>query len=60
MNEIKILNDYREADFDKRLHMYLLYPKLRQEFLEIDQNEKPHNDSFTKKILKVSQSVCRV
>ena len=35
------LNDYRHADFSKRLHLYLQYRELRHEFIEIDRNEIP-------------------
>jgi hypothetical protein len=42
-----LLEEYRCADFNKRLHLYLQYPGLRQEFLEIDrsdlQREAPDN-----------------
>jgi hypothetical protein len=33
-----LLEEYRCADFNKRLHLYLQYPGLRPEFLEMDQN----------------------
>ena len=36
-----LLDDYRHADFTKRLHLYLQYPELRPEFIEIDRNELP-------------------
>lgn len=36
-----LLDDYRHADFSKRLHLYLQYRELRDEFIEIDQNELP-------------------
>jgi len=34
-----LLDDYRHADFSKRLHLYLYYRELRHEFIEIDRNE---------------------
>ncbi len=34
-----LLDDYRHADFSKRLHLYLQYRELRHEFIEIDRNE---------------------
>jgi len=36
-----LLDDYRHADFFKRLHLYLQYPELRPEFAEMDRNELP-------------------
>jgi len=33
----KILAEYRDADFNRRLHMYLQFPRLRSEFILIDQ-----------------------
>ena len=36
-----LLDDYRRADFSKRLHLYLQYRELRHEFIEIDRNELP-------------------
>lgn len=34
----KIIADYRDADFNQRLYMYLQFPRLRSEFIVIDQN----------------------
>ena len=31
---------YREADFNQRLNMYLQYPALRSEFIRIDQGDR--------------------
>jgi len=36
-----LLDDYRHADFSKRLHLYLQYREVRHEFIEIDRNELP-------------------
>ena len=35
----KILREYREADFHRRLHIYLEHPPLRRQFGEIDRRE---------------------
>ena len=35
-----ILEEYRKADLDRRLNLYLECPSLRTEFLEIDQSER--------------------
>jgi hypothetical protein len=35
----KIYDDYRRADFADRLYIYLQYPELRNDFLEIDRKE---------------------
>ena len=39
MTEIheKIMAEYGDADFNRRLHMYLQFPRLRSEFILIDQ-----------------------
>ena len=34
-----VLEDYRQADFTKRLHLFLEYSDLRAEFMQIDQDE---------------------
>jgi len=34
-----LLDDYRDADLTKRLHLYLQFPELRTEFIEMDRNE---------------------
>jgi len=34
-----LLNDYRNADPTRRLHLYLEHRELRSEFMETDQNE---------------------
>ena len=33
----KIIAEYKDADFNRRLHMYLQFPRLRSEFILIDQ-----------------------
>jgi hypothetical protein len=33
----KIIAEYGDADFNRRLHMYLQFPRLRSEFILIDQ-----------------------
>ena len=38
-NYDKITAEYREADFDHRLSLYLQYPQLRLDFILIDQND---------------------
>ena len=35
-NNYTKLSEYRKADFNQRLHMYLQYPPLRSEFISID------------------------
>ncbi len=40
MRDIKnIIEEYRNADFEKRLYFFLSYRSLRDEFLEIDQRD---------------------
>lgn len=38
-NTESILEQYREADFEKRLNLFLECPALRNRFIEIDQSE---------------------
>jgi hypothetical protein len=33
----KIIAEYGDADFNRRLHMYLQFPRLRPDFILIDQ-----------------------
>jgi hypothetical protein len=38
-NYDKITAEYRDADFNHRLSLYLQYPQLRSDFILIDQND---------------------
>ena len=38
-NFSKITAEYRGADFNQRLNMYLQYPRLRSDFILIDQKD---------------------
>ena len=38
-NHNKTMAEYKGADFNKRLHMYLQFPQLRSEFFTIDRKE---------------------
>jgi len=38
-NHEKIIAEYRTADFNRRLHMYLQFPSLRSDFMAIDQGD---------------------
>ena len=38
-NHEKIIVEYTDADFNRRLHMYLQFPPLRSRFMAIDQSE---------------------
>jgi len=35
-----IIEEYRHADFEKRLYLFLSHRSLRDEFLEIDQSDR--------------------
>jgi hypothetical protein len=35
----QIIAEYRDADFNRRLHMYLQFPPLRSRFMAIDQSD---------------------
>ena len=36
-----IIKEYRQSDFERRLHMFLAYPYLRSQFSDIDDSETP-------------------
>ena len=38
-NYDKITAEYRDADFNHRLNLYLEFPRLRSDFILIDQND---------------------
>jgi hypothetical protein len=38
-NQDKIIAEYRDADINRRLHMYLQLPRLRSKFIAIDRND---------------------
>lgn len=38
-----IYSQYRKADFTDRLHIYLQFPELRNDFLAIEQTERSPN-----------------
>jgi len=39
LNEKGVIDEYRGADFTRRLHIYLQFPRLRSEFMAIDLND---------------------
>lgn len=53
----KIIEEYRNADFEKRLYFFLSYRSLRDEFLEIDQSET--SVGFSEKPVKIKCRMCR-
>jgi len=40
INLEEVYDQYRKADFNDRLNIYLQFPELRDDFLEIEQIEK--------------------
>ena len=40
-----VLEDYRQADFTKRLHLFLEYSELRAEFMQIDQEASAYGQN---------------
>lgn len=50
----KITAEYRQADFNKRLHMYLQFPRLRSDFILIDQDDLKTDLSTASKFRKKS------
>ena len=53
-NYEKIMAEYRDADFNKRLNMYLQLPRLRSEFILIDQHDLKTNLTVGLKLRKPS------
>ena len=53
----KIMTAYRDADFNQRLNMYLQYPRLRSDFIEIDRNDLKTDLSTGLKLRKKLQSI---
>ena len=45
LSQDKILSEYRDADFNRRLSMYLQYRQLRSHFILIDQDDMSPNSS---------------
>ncbi len=38
-NQKEFIDEYREADFTRRLHIYLQFPLLRSDFMAIDRSD---------------------
>ena len=53
----KIMTAYRDADFNQRLNLYLQYPRLRSDFIQIDQNDLKTDLSTGFKLRKKLQSI---
>jgi len=51
-----IIEEYRNADSEKRLYLFLSHRSLRDEFLEIDQNDKAVG--FSEKTIKNKCRMC--
>jgi hypothetical protein len=56
-NHKSIIEEYRNADFEKRLYFFLSYRSLRDEFLEIDQSDA--SVGFSAKPIKIKCRMCR-
>ena len=52
----KILDEYRNADFEKRLYYSLSYRELRDEFLDIDQSDT--SEEFSANPIKNDFRLC--
>ena len=57
INHKRIIKEYRNADFEKRLYFFLSYRSLRDEFLEIDQRDA--SVGFSAKPIKIKCRICR-
>jgi hypothetical protein len=53
----KIIEEYRDADFERRLYFFLSYRSLRDKFLEIDQSDT--SARFSAKPIKIKCQKCR-
>jgi hypothetical protein len=53
----KIIEEYRNADFEKRLYFFLSYRSLRDEFLEIDRSDT--SVGFSAQPVKIKCRMCR-
>jgi hypothetical protein len=51
-----IIEEYRHADFEKRLYLFLSHRSLRDEFLEIDQSDT--SVEFSAKPIKNKCGMC--
>ena len=51
-----IIEEYRNADFEKRLYLFLSHRSLRDEFLEIDQSDT--SVEFSEKPIKNKCRMC--
>jgi hypothetical protein len=57
MRDLKnIIEEYRDADSEKRLHLFLQHRSLRDEFLQIDQSE--NSVGFREKSVKNKCHMC--
>ncbi len=52
-----IIEEYRNADFEKRLYLFLSHRSLRDEFLEIDQSDT--SVGFSENRIKNKCGMCR-
>ena len=46
----EVLTQYTQADFSKRLHMFLQFPDLRDSFQEIDLKDSAAQKAFSTKV----------
>ncbi len=51
-----IIEEYRNADFEKRVYLFLSHRSFRDEFLDIDQSDKPVG--FSEKPIKNKCRMC--
>ena len=56
-NDKNIIEEYRNADFEKRLYFFLSYRSLRDEFLEIDRSDA--SVKFSPKPIRIKCRMCR-
>jgi hypothetical protein len=57
INHKSIIEEYRNADFEKRLYFFLSYRSLRDKFLEIDLSDA--SVGFSVKPVKIKCRICR-
>ncbi len=54
----RLLNEYRHGDHTKRLHLYLQYPDLRLDFMQMEQNVPPQGQATCKPARSRMKRIC--
>jgi len=57
-NHREIIENYRQADFEHRLSLFLEYPSFRTSFVRIDLGENKRKDGLQQNSVKVKIGRC--